>query len=171
MSPYRGFPTRMVYLYYISCWLGTLDIFLTFCIYTIPLGRYTLLIHLLTVPHFSLSALDPLSGTPYHYPSGKHSVSQLLKRNLRPIYFILMCAEVQKCMLASVCIIQEVCVCVCVCVCACIPPSLLPSFPPSLPPSFPPSLPPLSLSLSVNVLVCMCTHAGMCVCTCEENCV
>ena len=45
----------------------------------------------------------------------KISVLQLLKRNLRLIFFAPICAEVQ--VLVSVCITQEVCVCVCVCAC------------------------------------------------------
>ena len=56
--------------------------------------------------------LDPLSGTHYLYPSEKHSVLQLLKQNLRLIFFTLICPEVQ--VLVSVCSTQEVCVCVCV---------------------------------------------------------
>ena len=36
----------------------------------------------------------PLSGTHYHCPSEKHSVSQLLKRNVRLIIFTSICAEV-----------------------------------------------------------------------------
>ena len=82
---------------------------------------------LLTVSCFSLetfgkrsfSVVDPLSGTHYHYPSETYSVLQLLKQNLRPIYFTFISAKVQ--VLVSLCIIQEVfvrmCVCVCVCVC------------------------------------------------------
>ena len=62
--------------------------------------------------------LDPLSETHYHYPSENHSVLQLLKRNLRLIFFTPICAEVQ--VLVSVCITQEVCVCVCVCMCVCL---------------------------------------------------
>ena len=99
-------------------------IFLTF-IHTVPLGRCALL-----TPHcwqFLASLLrplakdlslflDPLSGTHYHDPSEKNSVSQLLKENLRLIFFTSICAEVQ--VLVSVCITQEVFVCACVCVCA-----------------------------------------------------
>ena len=50
--------------------------------------------------------LDPLSGTHYHYPLEKHSVLQLLKQNLRLIFFTLICPEVQ--VLVFVCITQEV---------------------------------------------------------------
>ena len=45
------------------------------------------------------------------------SVLQLLKRDLRLIFFTFICAEVQ--VLVSVCISQGVCVCLCVCVCVC----------------------------------------------------
>ena len=62
--------------------------------------------------------LDPLSGTYYHYPSEKCSVLQLLKQNLRLIFFTFICAEVQ--VLVSVCMTQEVFLCVCVCVCVCV---------------------------------------------------
>ena len=99
-------------------------IFLTFCIHTIPLACWHLLTPLCW--QFLASLLrtlvkdlalfwDPLSGTPYHYPSEKNDVLQLLKRNLRPIYLKFICAEVQNCVLVSVCVIQEVCVCVCAC--------------------------------------------------------
>ena len=67
--------------------------------------------------------LDPLSGTHYHYPSEKLSLLELLKGNLRLIFFRSICAELQ--VLVSVCITQEVFVCalrvyVCVCVCVCV---------------------------------------------------
>ena len=45
----------------------------------------------------------------YLYPSEKHSVLQLLKGNLRLIFFTSICAELQ--VLVSVCNTQEVCVC------------------------------------------------------------
>ena len=89
---------------------------------SVPLGRCTLVTPLcwqfLASPLRPLGKdlslfLDPLSGTHYHYPSEKHSVLQLLKQNLRLIFFTFICAEVQ--VLVSVCITQ-VCVCVCVCV-------------------------------------------------------
>ena len=48
----------------------------------------------------------------------KHSVLQLLKQNLRLIFFAPICAEVQ--VVVSVCITQEVFLCVCVCVCVCL---------------------------------------------------
>ena len=102
-------------------------IFLTFFIHTVPLGRYALL-----TPHcwqwqFLASVLrplaknlslflDPLSGTHYHYPSEKHSVLQLLKWNLRLIFFAPVCAEVQ----VLICVFVCVCLCVCVCVCVCV---------------------------------------------------
>ena len=55
----------------------------------------------------------------YMLSTRKTSVLQLLKRNLRLIFFTSICAEVQ--VLVSVCITQEVFVCgVCVCVRACI---------------------------------------------------
>ena len=71
-------------------------LFLTFFIHTVPLGGCSLL-----TPHCwqflasllrplgkdLLLFLDPLSGTHYHYPSEKHSVLQLLKQNLRLIFF------------------------------------------------------------------------------------
>ena len=69
---------------------------------------------LLTVPRVSLETLgkdlclflDPLSGTHYLYASEKHSVLQLLKGNLRVIFFTSICAELQ--VLVSVCNSQEV---------------------------------------------------------------
>ena len=75
---------------------------------------------LLTVP-----CLDPLSGIHNHYPSEKQHVLQLLKRNLRLIYFTFICAEVHGlsfCMYHSggMCVCVSVCVCVCVCVCLCL---------------------------------------------------
>ena len=141
-------------------------IFLTFFIHTIPLGHCTfltplcwqLLASLLRPREKALSLfLDPLSETSYHYPSDKHSVSQLLKRNLRPICLKFISAEMQKCVLVSVCIIQEV-----VCVCVCISLSLSLYIYMSIYIYH-------SVRLSVNVPVCMCTC--MSVCTCEENCV
>ena len=102
-------------------------IFLTFFIHTVPLGRCALLTphcwqflaSLLRLLAKNLSLfLDPLSGTHYHYPLENHSVLQLLKRNLRLIFFAPICAEVQ--VLVSVCITQEVCVCVCLCLSVCL---------------------------------------------------
>ena len=95
-------------------------IFLTFFIHTVPLWRCALLTPLCWQFLASLLRplgkdlslfLDPLFGTHYHCPSEKHSVLQLLEWNSGPINFTFIFAEVQ--VLVSVCISQEVCVCVC----------------------------------------------------------
>ena len=78
-------------------------IFLTFFIHNVPLGRCSLLTPLCgqilasllrPLENYLSLFLDPLSGTPYHYPSEKHSVLRLSKRNLRPIFLKFICAEV-----------------------------------------------------------------------------
>ena len=117
---FHWLPVKTRIQYKIAC-LCFQCIYLTFFIHTVPLGRCALL-----TPHcwqFLASLLrplaknlslflDPLSGIHYHCPSGKHSVLQLLKGNLRLIFFRFICAEVQ--VLVSVYITQEVFVCVCV---------------------------------------------------------
>ena len=124
-----GFSTKLlVSVFSVSIRTVCHLIFLTFFIHTVPLGWCALL-----TPHcwqFLASLLrplakdlslflDPLSGTHYHYPSEKHSVLQLLKGNLRLIFFAPICAEVQ--VLVSVCITQVfVCVYVYICVCVCV---------------------------------------------------
>ena len=84
---------------------------------------------LLTVPRFSLKTFGKrsfsvfgLSGTRYHYPSEKHSVLQLFKRNLRLIFFIFTFAVVQVsvsfCMYSAVLSVLHACVlyfCICHC--------------------------------------------------------